>query len=146
MRPPASAIIAPSLPPRKVEGGGDVAALKGTEVVLHVVPTMKTPGGSILLKDGPTAALTAQADGSLTGSFKIEKAGFYRIELEGPVDQRFDKGLVGDDVGLIFGQRNDRTPAGRGPVQGGHVGLRRNPHGFLGIFPQGGFETAMLHL
>src|SRR5690349_8799719 len=25
-----------------------------------------------------------QADGSLTGSFKIERQGFYRIELEGP--------------------------------------------------------------
>ncbi len=33
------------LPPQKIENGGDVAALRGTEVFLHIVPTMNTPSG-----------------------------------------------------------------------------------------------------
>ena len=73
-----------ALPPRKVDTGGDVAALRGTEVLLRVVPTMATPGGSILLNDSASSVLTTQPDGSLTGSFKIERQGFYKIELTGP--------------------------------------------------------------
>jgi hypothetical protein len=72
------------LPPQKVENGGDVAALRGTEVVLHVVPSMNAPSGRILLNESDSQPLTRQADGSLTGSFTIDKQGFYRIELEGP--------------------------------------------------------------
>src|SRR5207244_2442771 len=79
-----------SLPPRKVEGGGDVAALRGTQVSVHIVPTMKTPSGSIVLKSGGVEPLTLQADGSLTGSFKIDKADFYRIELIGPHGEKVE--------------------------------------------------------
>ena len=49
------------LEPRKVEDGGDIAVLKGTEVRVHVVPTMTAPGGQILLHDKDTAALTPRA-------------------------------------------------------------------------------------
>ena len=74
------------LPPQKIENGGDVAALRGTEVVLRVVPSMNAPSGRILVNENVAASrpLTRQADGSLTGSFTIDKQGFYRIELEGP--------------------------------------------------------------
>ncbi|HWW85234.1 MAG TPA: DUF4175 family protein, partial [Vicinamibacterales bacterium] len=78
------------LAPRKIEGGGDVAALRGTEVRLHIVPTMATPGGKILLEDGATSPLTTGSDGSLTGSFKIEEQGFYRIQLTGPHGEQVD--------------------------------------------------------
>src|SRR5207245_1429004 len=77
------------LAPRKAEGG-DVAAIRGTEVVLHVVPTMTAPDGRILLSDGGAMPLTRQADGSLTGSFKITKQGFYRIELTGPHGEKVE--------------------------------------------------------
>src|SRR4029079_16172070 len=59
------------LAPRKAEGG-DVAAIRGTDVVLHVVPSMTTPDGKILLSDGGALPLTRQADGSLTGSFPVK--------------------------------------------------------------------------
>ena len=72
------------LPPQKVDTAGDVAAIQGTEVVVHVVPTMKTPGGRIVLNETGGSPLTLQPDGSLTGAFTIEKQGFYRIELVGP--------------------------------------------------------------
>ena len=71
------------LAPRKADGG-DVAAIRGTNVMLHIVPTMTTPDGKILLSDGGAMPLTRQADGSLTGSFPIKSQGFYRIELTGP--------------------------------------------------------------
>ncbi len=71
------------LAPRKAQGG-DVAAIRGADVMLHIVPTMTTPDGKILLSDGGAMPLTRQADGSLTGSFPIKSQGFYRIELTGP--------------------------------------------------------------
>ena len=39
------------LPPQKVEEGGDIAVLKGTEVRLRAVPTMAAKGGEIVLSD-----------------------------------------------------------------------------------------------
>ena len=77
------------LAPRKAEGG-DVAAIRGTDVVLHVVPSMTTPDGKILLSDGGALPLTRQADGSLTGSFPIKGQGFYRIELTGPHGEKVE--------------------------------------------------------
>ena len=78
------------LPPRKVDDGGDVAAIKGTEVRLRITPTMAAPSGRILLNDGASAPLTTQSDGSLTGSFRIDRQGFYRIELTGPHAEKVD--------------------------------------------------------
>jgi uncharacterized protein DUF4175 len=78
------------LPPQKVETAGDVAALRGTEVRVRVVPSIASRAGRILLNDAGASALTPQADGSLTGSFTIDKQGFYRIELNGPQDEKVD--------------------------------------------------------
>jgi hypothetical protein len=78
------------LAPRKQEGGGDVAAIRGTDVLLHIVPTMAAPSGRIILADGASQPLTTQADGTLTGSFKITAQGFYKIELTGPHDEKVD--------------------------------------------------------
>ena len=43
------------LPPQKVESGGDVAALRGTEVRVRVKSTMATPGGALALDPGAAA-------------------------------------------------------------------------------------------
>ena len=57
------------LPPQTVESGGDVAALRGTEVRVRVKPTMTTPGGALALDPGaPVAPGHAGADGTLTGA------------------------------------------------------------------------------
>ncbi len=80
------------MPPQKVEEGGDIAVLKGTEVRLRAVPTMNTAAGEIVLSDKARAPLTAvAAAGSpapLDGSFKVDAKGFYRIELDGPTGER----------------------------------------------------------
>ncbi len=70
------------LEPEKVEDGGDIATLRGTEVRMKITPTMKTPGGRLVVNDKESVALTAQPDGSLTASFTATREGFYRVELD----------------------------------------------------------------
>jgi len=72
------------LEPQKIEDAGDIAVLRGTDVQLHIIPTMKTPGGRIMLNDKDGIDLALQADGSLTASFKAERDGSYRVELKAP--------------------------------------------------------------
>ena len=73
------------LPPQKVEIGGDVAALRGTEVRVRMKPTMATPGGRLQLDPGaPSASARRRPTASLTGSFKIADDGYYHVELDGP--------------------------------------------------------------
>ncbi|HVH54763.1 MAG TPA: hypothetical protein VM791_00815, partial [Vicinamibacterales bacterium] len=72
----------------KIEDGGDIAVLRGTEVRVHITPTMKTPGGRIALNDKESVPLTLQQDGTLTASFKASADGFYRVELETPTHER----------------------------------------------------------
>ncbi len=72
------------LAPQKVEVGGDVAAIAGTEVRLKITSSMATPGGRLQLDPAAVAGLTVQADGTLTGSFKVMKDGYYHVELDGP--------------------------------------------------------------
>ncbi|MEQ1760982.1 MAG: DUF4175 family protein, partial [Vicinamibacterales bacterium] len=77
------------LEPQKIEDGGDIAALKGTEVRLRVFPTMKTPGGQLALNDKTRIDLAAaDAEGALAAGFKIEQDGFYQIELIAPNGSR----------------------------------------------------------
>jgi hypothetical protein len=77
-----------ALEPRTIEDGGDVAALAGTDVRLKVQPTMATGSGRIVMNDGSTLPLTANADGTLAGSFKTTANGFYKIELDGPAGEK----------------------------------------------------------
>ncbi len=72
------------LEPQKIEDAGDIAVLRGTDVLLRVFSTMKTPGGRIMLNDKDALDLMPQADGSLTASFKAERDGSYRVELKAP--------------------------------------------------------------
>ena len=75
------------LPPRKVEDGGDLAVLKGTEVRVKVTPTMAARGGQILLNDDGKLPLSLAGDGTLTGTFTAAKDGFYRFELDAPTGE-----------------------------------------------------------
>ena len=80
------------LAPQKVEDGGDIAVLKGTEVHVRAVPTMAAPGGQIVLGDKDASGLSPDASGGspapLLGTFKVEKDGFYHIELDAPSGER----------------------------------------------------------
>ncbi len=76
------------LEPRKIEDGGDIAVLRGTEIRVRVVPTMATKGGQIVLKDQQAVALAAADEGALTSKFVADKDGFYKIELDAPTGDR----------------------------------------------------------
>src|SRR5689334_4102745 len=78
------------LPVQKIDVGGDVAAIRGTEVWLKVTPTMSAPDGKILVNDADAGQLAKQADGTLTGKFTIKEDGFYRVGLTGPHGEQVD--------------------------------------------------------
>lgn len=71
------------LQPQKIEDGGDVAALKGTEVRLSITPTIRVAGGRLLVEGEPPVELTLEADGRLAGRFRVARDGFYAIEMPG---------------------------------------------------------------
>jgi hypothetical protein len=72
------------LEPEKIEDGGDIATLRGTDVKVTITPTMKTKGGRLSLNDKVTVPLTVEADGTLTASFKADQDGSYHVELDAP--------------------------------------------------------------
>jgi len=76
------------LEPRKIEDGGDIAVLKGTTVKFTITPTMASKGGQVVLGEKETVPLTANADGTLTGTFTANHDGFYRIELDSAGGER----------------------------------------------------------
>lgn len=69
------------LPPRTVVDGGDVVALPGTVVEVRITPTLPSPGGRLVLDSVAGTDLTAEADGTLVGSFTVKERGFYSVEL-----------------------------------------------------------------
>ncbi|HEV7502065.1 MAG TPA: DUF4175 family protein, partial [Vicinamibacteria bacterium] len=71
------------LSPQLVADTGDVAALQGTEVVVHVTPTMKVAGGRLQVDGEEARPLTAAEDGTLVASFPVQKDGFYRNAFPG---------------------------------------------------------------
>ncbi|MGE0862695.1 MAG: DUF4175 family protein, partial [Vicinamibacterales bacterium] len=122
------------LEPRKIEDGGDVAVLKGTDVRLTITPTMVSPGGRIVLtpsaparEQGASAgegneivALTANADGTLTAQFKAQHDGFYHVELDSaggdrlPASPQYTVDLLSDLAPTVKlskpGRDTDATP------------------------------------
>lgn len=70
------------LEPRRQEDGGDIAALRGTDVQLWVTPTLQVSGGTIVVQDEDSLRLTPGEDGTLTGSLEVTREGIYRIVFE----------------------------------------------------------------
>jgi Domain of unknown function (DUF4175) len=70
------------LQPRKIEDGGDIAVLRGTEIWVRAVPTMAAAGGAIVVDDKAQVPMAVQADGALKATFVADHDGFYRIEME----------------------------------------------------------------
>ncbi len=72
------------LEPRRVEDGGDIAALLGTEVDILVRPSVTVDAGLIRLDAGGDLPLTLDAgSGGLVATLKPERSGSYRIALAG---------------------------------------------------------------
>ena len=71
------------LPAQTVEDGGDIAAVRGTVVRVRATPTVPVKGGRLVLEGGDTLALALDSAGALTGALRVDKPGFYRVELYG---------------------------------------------------------------
>jgi hypothetical protein len=72
------------LPPRKVEKGGDIAALRGTIVRLLVHSSVPADKGRVVIGEGSSLPLTANPDGTLGGALDVRDDGVYRIDLATP--------------------------------------------------------------
>ena len=70
------------LSPQNVEDGGDIAALRGTEVVLTITPTVRVAGGVLQIEDEEPVALEAGEGQNLSVRLEVANEGFYRIDLE----------------------------------------------------------------
>ncbi|MEO7135975.1 MAG: DUF4175 family protein, partial [Vicinamibacterales bacterium] len=108
------------LEPRKIEDGGDIAVLKGTNVKFTVTPTMPTKGGQVVLGEKETVPLAVNPDGTLSANFTAQHDGFYRIELDSPAGERltaspqFSVDLLSDIAPTVKlskpGRDTDATP------------------------------------
>ena len=76
------------LAPRTVEDGGDIAALRGTNVNVKVTPTMTAQGGRILLDDGIGHGADGQRRRNASRSVTVAKQGFYRVELDAAAGEK----------------------------------------------------------
>jgi hypothetical protein len=76
------------LRPRRQEDGGDIAALRGTEVRVFVTPTVPVTFGAIVLEEGDSLPLAPAPDGTLTGSLRVTRNGMYRIVFGTPDGDR----------------------------------------------------------
>ena len=73
------------LPPQKVEIGGDVAALRGTEVRVHVTPTMATPAGAAAARsEGDRGSRRAGGRHARPAASRSTRTASITIELDGP--------------------------------------------------------------
>jgi hypothetical protein len=65
-----------------VADGGDIAAPRGTTVIVHATTTMPVKGGRLLIEGKPPTPLTLNGDGTLTAPIQVTANGFYKLELE----------------------------------------------------------------
>ncbi|MFN2317243.1 MAG: DUF4175 family protein, partial [Gemmatimonadales bacterium] len=72
------------LPAEIIEDGGDVAAVVGTNVIVRAMVTMPVTGGQLRFDDGTTTPLEVMEDGRVTASFRLQRDGYYRVDLVAP--------------------------------------------------------------
>ena len=76
------------LEPQKIEDGGDIAVLRGTEVRVHIFPTMKTPGGRIALNDKESMRADAAGRRHAHGAFKADQRRLLPRRARAPTGER----------------------------------------------------------
>src|SRR5262249_45044884 len=78
------------LPVKKIENGGEIAALKGTVVQVVAKLSASAKAARIVLNDGTKVEMTPSDDGSFTGQFTVKQNGTYRIELTSDGGERYN--------------------------------------------------------
>lgn len=93
------------LPVQRQEEGGDIAALKGTDVKLEVTPTIPVASGAIVLEEGDSLQLIPDQDGKLTGGLTVVRNGLYKIVFE-----TLDGDLVTGSPDYLIDVLSDQPP------------------------------------
>jgi hypothetical protein len=94
------------LTPQLVEDGGDVAALRGTEVRLLVRTTVPVTSGQLVVEDEEPQPLAVGADGVLSGSLEVARDTFYRIDLPSE-----DGGFAAGSPDYVIEVLSDQPPS-----------------------------------
>ena len=94
------------LPDRTIDDGGDIAVLRGTRVHLRAFPTIPAPRANLWRDDALADELATAEDGSFTGSFVVERNGFYHLEMESA-----RAGLVPASPQYTIDVLNDQPPS-----------------------------------
>jgi len=75
---------------KKIENGGEVAALKGTVVEVAATLSASAKAARIVLSDGGKVEMTWTDDGHFVGSFTVKQNGTYRIELTSEAGENYN--------------------------------------------------------
>src|SRR5262249_48832008 len=78
------------LPVKKIENGGEIAALKGTVVEVSATLSASAKAARIVLSDGTKIEMTWTDDGHFVGQFTVKQNGTYRIELTSEGGERYN--------------------------------------------------------
>ena len=77
------------LEPEKIEDGGDIAVLRGTEVRLHIFPTMKTERrADCAEREGARSPSRRRPTGRSRRRSWRRHDGFYKVEFDAPNGER----------------------------------------------------------
>src|SRR6266571_2581592 len=78
------------LPSKKIENGGEVAALKGTVVQVTAQLSANAKAARIAISDGAKIEMTPVDDSHFVGQFTVKQNGTYRIELTSDGGERYN--------------------------------------------------------
>jgi hypothetical protein len=70
------------MPSETIADGGDIAAPRGTTVIVHASTTMPVKGGRLIIEGKQPTAMVLGGDGSLTAPIQVTANGFYKLELQ----------------------------------------------------------------
>jgi len=93
------------LPLEKIEQGGDVAAVIGTAVTVRATIMKPARSAAVRLDGGPAVQLARDSLGRWSGSFRVARDGFYRVDLVAP-----DGTEVPGTVEYVIEALEDRSP------------------------------------
>ena len=75
---------------KKIENGGEVAALKGTVVTVIARLSAQAQAARIVLSDGAKVEMAEGDDDQFSGQFTVKQNGTYRIELTSESGERYN--------------------------------------------------------
>ncbi len=70
------------MPSETIADGGDIAAPRGTTVIVHATTTMPVKGGRLLIEGKQPTPLALNGDGTLSVPIQVLANGFYKLELQ----------------------------------------------------------------